>query len=476
MRFISLLLTLTLLGGCTLGPDYVRPRGESPAAWRTSGQLSQINIGDTTLDSCWWEQLHDPVLNDLIDAAMRENTDLRLATARVEEYAARYGIARSDMSPQVGIGGQFGRQQTVSTFYQPEDSFSTTFSASWELDIWGRIRREGEAARAQLVATEEGRRAVILSLVSSVTGSYINLRNLDRKLEIGRQTAQSRRNTMDLFTKLYREETISDLELTQAKIQYEDAMASVAGFEKAITQQENALNVLLGRNPGPIPRGKTIEQLEPPQIPKGIPSTLLDRRPDIREAEQSLIYANAEIGVAKAAYFPAISLTGMLGSASNELSSLFTGPAGIWSYVAQSSAPIFTAGKISGGVKVSEAAREQALQSYRRTIQNAFREVEDSLIDQSKTLQQLEIREKQVHNLVHYLRLATMRYENGYSSYLEVLDAERNLFNGQLGEVQTRADLFLSIINLYKTMGGDWIEQAGALSAVKGPLAPQEKS
>jgi multidrug efflux system outer membrane protein len=429
-----------------VGPDYRRPAVEAPPNWRVAEQDAK-----ELANTLWWEQLGDPVLNDLIATAIKENKDLLIAAARIEEFAGRYGFVRADLFPQIGAGAAYSNNRTServanapsSGYDNPADNFSATLNASWEVDIWGRIRRNTEAARAQLVASEEGRRAVILSLVSSVAGSYVNLRDLDRQLEIARDTAKSRKESLELFSLRFEGGIISEMELAQIKSQYEEALAVIPQFEKAITQQENALSGLLGRNPGPIPRGRTIEQLALPAIPAGLPADILERRPDIRQAEQNLIAANARIGVAKAAYYPAISLTGLFGVSSRDLSDLFTGPAKVWNFTAPLSAPIFTAGKIAGDVKAAEAVQQQAVLGYQKAIQTAFREVDDSLVDQNKTREQLATQADQVGSLQKYAELARLRYDNGYTSYIEVLDAERSLFNVQLSYYQTKGSLFL---------------------------------
>jgi multidrug efflux system outer membrane protein len=301
---------------------------------------------------------------------------------------------------------------------------------------------------------------VILSLVASIATGYVTLRDLDRQLEIAQATTKSREESYNLFQIRFKGGIVSELELNQIKSQYEEALASIPGFRKNIAQQENALSVLLGRNPGPIPRGKTIDELVLPVVPAGLPSDLLERRPDIRQAEQELISANARIGAAKAQYFPSISLTGMFGWSSANLSHLFSGPAQTWSWAAPIAAPIFTAGSISGQVKSAEAYQRQALLSYRQTVQNAFRDVENSLVDRKQTMEQLETQGRQVESLTNYARIARLRYENGYTSYLEVLDAERSLFSAQLSQAQTKGGLFQALVNLYKAMGGGWVTLA----------------
>jgi multidrug efflux system outer membrane protein len=448
-----------------VGPDYRRPTVETPPAWRLTDKEAQ-----ETANTAWWRQLGDPVLNDLIVTAIRENKDLMIATARVDQFAAQYGVVRADLYPQIGAGAQFGQSAATNTdgnYRYPVTGIpqQAVLNASWELDIWGRIRRASETARADLVASEEGRRGVILSLVSSVAVSYVNLRDLDKQLEISKRTAESRKGAYDILKLRFEAGIINEMELAQSKSEYEQAMATIPQIEKAIALQENGLSVLLGKNPGPIPRGKSIDDLKLPVVPAGLPSDLLARRPDILQAEQNLIAANAQIGVAKAAYFPAISLTAFFGTASSEFTDLFRGPAKIWSYSAPITAPIFTAGKIASQVKVSEALQQQALYRYQQTIQTAFREVNDSLVDQDRTRVQLEAQYKRVEALRVYANLAWLRFDNGYSSYIEVLDAERSLFDVELSYVQNQAVLFQAFINLYKAMGGGWVNEAEILAA-----------
>jgi multidrug efflux system outer membrane protein len=459
MRKPLLVTLLALLAsGCMVGPDYVRPPVDTPAGWRLSEQDAR-DLANTA----WWEQLGDPVLNDLVTTALRENKDLMIAAARVEEFAGNYGFVRSALFPQVGIGYEVSRQRETlpgATGPSTYNSYQAVLNAGWEIDLWGRIRRQSEAARAQLLASEEGRRGVILSLVGSVAGAYINLRNLDRQLEIARKTAKSRGESYELFKLRFEGGIISVLELSQNQSQYEEALATIPPLEKAIAQQENGLSLLLGRNPGPILRGKTIDQLTLPTIPAGLPSDLLERRPDIRRAEQNLIAANALIGAAKAAYFPTISLTGLFGYASSSLSNLFDSQNKVWSYGAPITLPIFTAGAIAGQVQAAEASQQQALLSYQKAIQEAFREVNDSLISQDRTREQLKVQNRQVEALQQYASTARLRYDNGYTSFIEVLDAERSLFNVQLQYTQTQQVEFQAMINLYLAMGGGWVNEA----------------
>ena len=463
LRAVVTLLFLFSFSGCAVGPDYRRPAIDAPSAWR----LTEPEAKDLA-DTAWWEQFSDPVLNDLIAIALKENKDLRIAAARVEEYTGRYGTTRSALFPQAGAAG-IGQRKGVTEYLNPPWSptadnpysdFQAFLTASWELDIWGRLRRATEAARADLLSTEEGRRGVILTVTAAVATAYADLRDLDKQLEIAEGTAKSRGHSFDIFKLRFGRGLISELELRQAESEYQSALATIPLLQKFIGQQENGLSVLLGRNPGSIPRGRHLDSLVLPAVPAGLPSQLLDRRPDLRQAEQNLVAANARIGAAKALYFPTISLTGSYGVESTDLSKLFTGPAKMWAYAVPVTVPVFTAGAIAGQVRAAEAVRQQNLARYQQVIQQAFREVDDALIDQRKSREQLSIQGQQVDALRSYASLATLRYDNGYTSYLEVLDAERSLFNAELAYTQTQGVLFRALVNLYKSMGGGWVAQA----------------
>jgi outer membrane protein, multidrug efflux system len=477
MRYIviSSLLTLALFG-CAMGPNYRRPSVETPPSWRFEEKQAR-----EVANPRWWEQFEDPVLNDLIEAALKENKDVKMAAARVEEFRGRHVTTRAALFPQVGAGENAGRSRNserglspgLSGVENPVDTYQVFINASWEIDLWGKLRRSTEAARADLLSTEEGRRAVILTLATSVANGYVILRDLDYQLDIARRTAGSREESYGLFQLRFRHGIISETELYQAKSEYEQALATLPALEKAIAQQENALSLLLGRNPGPVSRGKTIDELILPAVPAGLPSDLLANRPDIRQAEQDLIAANARIGVAKAAYFPSISLTGMFGRSSTDLANLFTGPAKVWSWAAPAALPIFAGGAIRGQVKSAEAVRQQALLRYQQSIQASFRDVEDALVDQRKSREQLEAQAQLLASLRNYGRLARLRFDNGYTSYIEVLDAERSLFNAELSMAQTKGGLFQALVSLYKAMGGGWVQEADRLTA---PAANSMKS
>jgi multidrug efflux system outer membrane protein len=456
---------LALLTGCmTVGPDYKRPAIDTPAAWR----FEEKEVRELA-NTAWWQQFNDPVLNGLVSTALEQNKDLLIATARIEEFFGRYFSTRGDQFPSAGGNADAYRQRLSEKGFSrfdgkdnPYNQYEAFLGASWEIDFWGKFRRATEAARAELLSTEEARRTVVLTLVSAVAASYVDIRALDKQLAITQSTADSRKSTLELFQLRFDNGVISEVDLSQAQSEYEDALARIPDFERAIGQTENALSVLLGRNPGPIPRGLTLDELVLPAVPAGLPSELLERRPDIRQAEQLLIAANARIGVAKSLYFPTISLTGAFGTVSTDLSSLFTASSRAWNFGVPVSVPLFTAGRIGGEVKATEAAEKQAVLIYQQAIQNAFREVDDALLDRGKSGQRLDALSRQLKALNNYARLARYRYDEGYTSYLEVLDAERSLFNVELVHTTTQNTLFRSLINIYKAMGGGWVETAEA--------------
>lgn len=452
------LALVVLLGGCALGPDYQRPAVDTPAGWRVPA-AEAADIANTA----WWRAFNDPVLDQLIETAIANNKDLRIAAARVEEFAARVGITRSAAFPQIGYGANAARSATSANSALGggvNNLYEATLNLGWELDVWGRIRRATEAARAELLAAEEGRRTVVLTLVTSVASGYIQLRNLDRQLEISRETLATRAESVRLFEIKFRGGLVSELELAQVRSEYEQAAVAVPALERQIALQENALSILLGRNPGPILRGVTADQLQLPPVPAGVPSDVLIRRPDVRAAEQRLVAANARIGVARALYFPTISLTGLLGQASTDLSKLFDSSSNVWSIGAGALGPIFTGGAIKGQIAASEAVQRQALVDYLRVVQNAFREVDDALVSYRMRGEEAAARARQVEALRQYAAKARVRYNEGYVSYIEVLDAERQLFEAELRLEQARADLYAALVAVYKAMGGGWIDVA----------------
>ena len=459
MRRLAVLLTvLAAASGCTVGPDYVKPEVDTPENWRFS-----IEDASGTVNAQWWEQFNDPVLDALINQALINNKDVRIAAARVEEFAARVDITRAGFYPQIGYDAAAGRDSTSldaaaglpAGTSRINDSYLATLNVGWELDIWGRIRRSTESARAQLLAAEEVRSTVILTLVSSVATSYINLLSLDKQLEIANRTLESRGETVELFQTKFEGGVVSALEVAQIKSEYEQAAVRIPSLERQIALQENALSILLGNNPGSIPRGKTLEELE---------AVFTSRRPDIRRAEQELIAANAQIGVARANYFPTISLAGLFGYASTELSDLLSSSSEIWGIGADALGPIFTGGLTAGQVRASEAVQRQALVGYTQTIQTAFREVDDALISSVKFREELVAQQLRVDALVDYARYAQIRYDEGQVSYIEVLDSERRLFDAELLHTQTMGEMLASSVGVYKAMGGGWVEKAEAVA------------
>jgi multidrug efflux system outer membrane protein len=458
MKNLATILIVLLLAACVVGPDYEKPEINTPDAYRfTDTEASDV------VNTQWWTQFDDPVLDALIGEALRANLDVRLAAARVEQFAARLNITRSDFFPQVGYGVG-GDRQGISDNNAAGlgiDSITTSYAATinvgWELDVWGRIRRATEASRAQLLAAEESRRTVILSLVSSVATSYISLRRLDRQLEIAIQTRDLREESLRLFELQFNGGVIGQLQLSQIESEYQLAVGAVPVIERDIALLENLIGVLLGQNPGPVPRGKSIDKLNLAQVPEGVPSELLLRRPDIRLAEQDLISNNALIGVARAAYFPRISLTGFAGFVSGDLDAWFDSDSVAWAAGGALAGNIFTGGRISGGVKQAEALQQQSLFAYQQSILTALQEVENALISTQKSREKLIADGRRVEALSEYARIARLRYDNGFTSYIEVLDSQRSLFTAQLTYVDTQKDIYVGLINTYKAMGGGWI-------------------
>jgi len=455
------------LNGCLLGPNYSREPVPTPATFR----FATTEVADTA-NTEWWRQFQDPVLDQLISTALANNKDVKIAAARVEQFLGQFVTTRSALFPQVSAGASAARQrasqaglpQSIAGLSPVYNDFTLSVSAAWEIDLFGRVRRLTEAARANLLSSEEGRRATILSLVASVATSYLNLRSLDQQLDIAKATTASRAESVHVFTLRFEGGEVSQMELAQSESEYEASLATIPQLETQIAQQEDALSVLLGSNPGPIVRGRELSALSTPVIPAGLPSDLLERRPDVLQAEQNLIASNALIGAARALYFPQISITGLLGTASGQFSSLFTGPSRIWSFAGAVTQPIFTAGNIAGQVETAEAQQRGALLSYQKAIQAAFQEVDDALIASQKLHEQLEVQGRQVTALATYSRLARARYEGGYTSYIEVLDAERSLFNAELSQTQTQAAALASFVTLYKVMGGGWVVEADKMT------------
>lgn len=463
---VALILALSL-GGCMVGPDYHRPEVEVPAAWRVEDAEAR-HISNIA----WWDQFQDSVLSDLVRTALANNKDLKIATANIDQAVAQYGIVRSAQFLQVNAGASAARERGSVNAPLPGgrivNDYVLNLSASFELDLWGKFRRATESARASVLATREGRGTVILTVVTAVASGYIQLRALDRQLEIAHYTSESLGEAARLQRIRYEEGAVPESDYQQAESQYREAVARVPELERQVARQENFISVLLGRNPGPIARGRDIDGFFFPAVPGGLPAALLARRPDIRQAEQQLIAANANIGVAKAAYFPDISLTGVLGLESVQLSNLFVGPSKIWSFGASVLQPIFNAGRIRSEVEQAGAVQRQALYAYERSIISAFQDVEDALVDRTKFAQVSSEQARNVAALRRFRDLAELRYREGVTIYLEVASAEQSLLNAELAYVATQSQLFQSYANLYKAMGGGWIDETEQLIGSAG--------
>jgi multidrug efflux system outer membrane protein len=430
-------------------------RGSTPQA---PAQPAAESLGDQK----WWEVFQDKQLQDLIHSALQQNYDVRIAATRILEAQAQLGITRADQLPSVNGEALALNERNPKTklFGEYETSANQLdLSLAWELDFWGKYRRATEAARANLLATEWGREAVKSTLVSDVATAYFQLRSLDLQLEISRRTLASRQDSLKLTQTLANGGATSMLDVRQAEQLVDTAAETIPDLERQIEQQENFLSTLLGNNPGPIARGmKLTEQPHAPDVPAGLPSSLLERRPDIREAEAQLIAANAQIGVAKAAYFPQISLTAAAGYQSSALTSLFTGPAGLWSFGGSLVQPIFTGGRIRSGVKFSEARQQEMVLTYRQTIQQAFRGVSDALVGYHKDREFREYQQQLAFSAQDAAQLSETRYRGGAASYLEVLTNETNYFNAELGLAQAQENELVALVEIYQNLGGGWQE------------------
>ncbi len=464
MKNWIVVVAAVLVGGCSVGPDYQRPETEAPQGWQYADSSFMVDSSTVTAaDTSWWEGFGDTVLTALVETTLQNNADVRIAAARVEQYMGLYGVAKSDFFPKIDAGAGASRGRIRLTPQGQEDrptinQFDVSVSATWEIDLWGKVRRATEAARADLLAAEEARRAVTVSVVGLVVDSYIQLLALDKQLDVAYRTLASRERSLSLFQQRSAQGDVSELEMVQIESQYWIARSRIPALERSIVFQENALSILLGRNPGAIPRGSVLDSLQMPRVPENLPSELLEQRPDVRQAEEQLRAANARIGVAKSLYFPSISLTGLFGTASTALSNLFTPGAQIWNVGGGILQPIFHWGEISGQVSAAEAIQRQTLQEYVRNVQNAFADAEDALVSRSRTQEEKDAVAMQVAALRTYERLSQMRYREGVTSYLEVLDAERSLFDTELGFAQTQANLLQTVVGLYRAFGGGWTD------------------
>jgi multidrug efflux system outer membrane protein len=461
MRHLSLIVAACTLTAC-IGEPYSRPDLQVPSQYRFALAQSQAPA-----DTVWWAKFGDPTLDALVTEALANNEDLRIAAARVDQFQGAKVTTRAPLFPAVGYTGTTGEESRSELVYGPGAGQASSFSsagltAGWELDVWGRVRNLTAAADADWRASEADRRATVLQLVSAVVSGYITLRSLDDQLATSERTLESRRQALDVFEKRYKGGVISKVELSQARSQYEVAAAAIPALRQRIARQENALSVLVGRNPGPVTRGRLLIDLGTPAVPAGLPSELLTQRPDVVSAEQSLIAANARVSAARALYFPSISLTGLLGVASLDLDELFDDGSDTWTYAGSVTGPIFQGGAVLGTNRQAEAQRKQLLANYEKVVQRAFADVDDALVATQTTAERSAAQRRQVEALRDYARLSRKRFEGGYSSYLEVLDAESSLFNAELLYSEGHRERLLAHVDLYKALGGGWVDAAAA--------------
>ncbi len=472
-------IAIAALAGCTVGPRYQRPPVTPPPQfYGLAGQAQAASLADLP----WWEVFKDPVLTGLVEEALRDGYDVRIAAARIEEARARYGVAGSAFFPQVGYNGQVARER-ISGFepgvgkngqVTPLISVSVP-TVSWELDVWGRIRRLTEAARAQYLATEETRRGVVLTLVSQVASAYFDLRQLDEDVDIARRNTAAFHDTFDLFNKQLQGGIASALDTSDAEAAWANEAAQIPLLESQAVAKENQLALLLGRNPGPIARGESLfKQPLPAEIPAGLPAALLMRRPDVRQYEQQLVAANADIGVAEAAFYPTLSLTGMFGGLSPDLKDLFA-KGQTWSIGGGLMGPIFQGGNLRSQYRLAVAQFEEAKLQYEQVVTRAFGEVSTALVALEKLAAAEKERQRAVNAYAEAVRLANLRYTSGLSAYFEVIDAQENLLNAENLLAQLRHDRLVALADLYKALGGGWQtpeSPANPPAAGAAPTAP----
>jgi multidrug efflux system outer membrane protein len=455
-RLSAAMLTALLMTGCMLGPDFVPPTIETPAEYRFDADQAAVDV-----NLKWWELFDDPVLYELVTTALENNRDVKIAVSRIEEARAALGFTKADQYPRIDIEGD----ARAGNFFGAGRSDTTDKSAfiaptlSWEIDFWGRFRRSTESAQADLLASEYALRTVQLSLISEVAGTYYRLLDYRRRLKISRQTLESRMQSLDIIQQRFKEGIIPELDVNQSQIQMEIAAAAIPLFQRQIAQTENALNILLGRLPGAIRSGESLgDQLIPPDIPAGLPSTLLERRPDVAQSLYQLQSRTARIGVAEALRLPAISLTGLLGVASSELSNR-TSEGVVWNAGASLTGPLFNFGKNQRRVEIEEARTRQALFFYENTVLTAFREVEDALVAVETLRRQVAAVDRQAQAARNANELSNDRYDQGITSYLEVLETERQLFSAELDLSDLKQQQLSAYVGLYKALGGGWISE-----------------
>jgi multidrug efflux system outer membrane protein len=467
-KLIAIALLSLLSGGCSLGPKYVRPTFQPPHNYYTEQQTKENSIADVA----WWDLFKDPTLQGLIREALKNNYDLQLAVSRVEQERALLGVTRSQYYPQVDYSASISGMQAP--LFPNHTYYSYSFSTFWEIDLFGRLRKLNEAQRAVYFSSEEARRDVRLLVLSEVAQGYFQLRALDEQLDIARQTVKSFQVTLDLFQKKFEGGASSGLEVARAQAALSNVAAAIPDFERQIVAQENALDLLLGRNPGPIARGATLSaQYDPPDVPAGLPATLLERRPDLREAEQNLIAANANVGVARANFFPTISLTGAFGGLSPQLSEL-TGSGKAWSLAGNLAGPLFTGGRLKNEYHASLAVRDQAKISFEKAVTQAFGEVSTSL---SAHQQLAKAYTEQLNSVAAYresVNLSSIRYDSGLSSYFEIVDAQIQLYPAESFAVNYDLGRKLALVSLYRALGGGWNLSDSQWTLTSGTPSPTQ--
>ena len=460
-RAVVLLASMMGVCGCAVGPNYKKPKVDAPAVYRglTPEEVAKA-VTKSFAEQKWWDVFQDEQLKELIKTALQQNYDLRRAGVRILEARATLGITRADQFPTISADASALNERTAQQKFVPAVKTSANrvgLDFSWELDFWGKFRRATEAARANLSASEWGQREITTELVANVASAYFTLRALDLQLEITRRTLASRQDSLRLTQILTNGGSTSLLDVRQAEQLVFTAGSEIPSLEQQIEQQENFISILLGNNPAPIPRGRVLtDQPHAPAVPTGLPSSLLERRPDIRQAEQQLIAANAQIGVARSLYFPQIALTANSGYQSSALTALFTGPAGFWTFGSTLAQPIFTGGRLRSNVRLAEAQQQEAVLFYQETIQGAFRDVSDALIAYRKTQAFREQQQLLVNSAQDATRLSHMRYSGGVASYLEVLTNDTNYFSAELNLVQAQLNELLALVQLYRGLGGGW--------------------
>lgn len=461
-RILQLILFISVITSCNFKPYYDRPCTDFPESWRYPANESSA---ECNLD--WWKQFNDPILDQLIDDALMYNYDLRAAAARVWEFYAQYLIVRSQLFPQIdGTASAYRQELSALTNFIPpgvpriSNVFSTLLNLNWELDVWGQLRNETEASLYQLFAEQEIRRTVVLTVVSSVAETYLLLLQYDKQLIISRDTYKSRVESFELAKLRFEGGVTSEMPVKQAESEVEDAAVQVINYEQLVQETENLLSILVGHAPSDI-RRSTLDQMGTPfNVPAGIPSDIIEQRPDIRRAEDLLIAANANIGAAIAQYFPQLTLTGFYGNQSTQLSKLFSGPARTWQYGMSMLQPIYTGGRLTAQVEYAEALYCEELNIYQQTILTALKEVNDALIAHQQALQLIKVQAKNVVVLTEYLHLANLQYDNGQTDYLNVLDAQRKLFGAQLNYAEAQGASLITIVELYRSLGGGWVVEA----------------